>query len=381
MPRSIATPRLAFVSRFALALTAAASLTATTIASPAEEPAHASIEQSAEVDVPVVSATLKSLPVRLEVAGVVSPVRSIAVRSRIESEIAEVHFEDGSDVRQGDLLFTLDDHTIRIEIRRVQAVLAAEKARLDQAERDVIRAAELLGRNAGTAVALANARTQVAILRATAEASEATLEKLNAELEFTKIRAPISGRITVDLGHAGNLTRFSDSGALATIVQMVPTYVAFTVTQSQLPEFRRALRERSEVAFVAAPGTSPLRGRIVMVDDVALPKSGMTTVRAVVTDDRDGLWPHMPVTVQLTARHEPAIVVPASAVRTDMAGAYAYVVEAGHARMRRIKVARIVGGEAVLEDGLRAGEQVVTGDHLKLADNVRIAFHAMESRS
>lgn len=372
MPCCIAIRRLAFVT----ALTSLAMLTP----SWGDDPSTISTGQSAGVEVVVVSATRKSLPVRLDFPGVVTPIVSVAVRSRLESAIREVHFEDGADVRTGDLLFTLDDRLIRVEIRRVQAILAAEKARLEQAERDVLRSAELVGRNAGTAVGLANARTQVAILRAAVEASEATLEKLHVELEFTKISAPISGRITASLGRAGNLTRFSDSLSLATIVQMDPVHVTFTVPQHDLPSLRRAMRERSDVEFVVAPENRTARGRIVMIDDYTVPNAGLTTVRAVVTGERDGLWPHMLVTVNLPVRHEEAVVVPSSAIRTDLAGAYVFVVEAGRARSRRIKIARIVDGQAILAEGLHGDESVVTGDHLRLAENMRIALHPVDSR-
>lgn len=373
MAGCIAMPRLAF-------LTVLASLAVLTPAR-SDDASTVSTGQSAEVEVAVVSATRKSLPVRLDFPGVVTPIVSVAVRSRLESAIREVHFEDGADVKAGDLLFTLDDRLIRVEIRRVQAILAAEKARLEQAERDVLRSAELVGKNAGTAVGLANARTQVAILRAAVDASEATLEKLRVELEYTKIHAPISGRITVTLGRAGNLTRFSDSGALATIVQMAPVHVTFAVPQRDLPDLRRALHERSDVEFAVAPENRTVRGRIVMIDDYTLPKGGLTTVRAVVTGERDGLWPHMPVTVNLPVRQEEAVVVPSSAIRTDIAGAYVYVVEAGRAKTRRVRIARIVDGEAILAEGLHGDESVVTGDHLRLAENVRIAFHSGETRS
>src|SRR5215831_14117759 len=125
------------------------------------------------VPVEVVTAIKKVVPVRLEVLGSVTPIASVVVKSRVDSEITGVHFRDGALVREGDLLFTLDSRTIEAQVRQVEGLLAGAKANLEQAERDVARYTELLAKNATTLVTLQNARTQTNIYRASVDSNTA----------------------------------------------------------------------------------------------------------------------------------------------------------------------------------------------------------------
>ena len=151
-----------------------------------------------------------------------------------------MHFTDGARVKEGDLLFTLDSRQIEAEIKRVQAVIDGAQAQLEQAERDVQRYSELVAKNATTLVTLNNAQTQVNIARALAESNRATLENLKVQLDFTKIRAPISGRMSQASVKVGNFVRAADAAALATINQISPIYVSFSVPQKTLPDVRQA---------------------------------------------------------------------------------------------------------------------------------------------
>jgi multidrug efflux system membrane fusion protein len=135
------------------------------------------------VPVEVATAARKMLPVRVESLGTVTPIASVAIKARLESVITQVHFQDGAEVKQGDLLFTLDSRQIEAEIRRVEAVIAGAQAQLQQAERDVARYAELLAKNATTVVTHNNAQTQVILLRATVDSNKATLDNLKVQLE------------------------------------------------------------------------------------------------------------------------------------------------------------------------------------------------------
>ena len=193
--------------------------------------------------VPVVVATAvkQSVPVRLEALGTVTTIASVAIKPRIDTEIVGVHFADGARVKKGDILFTLDSRQIEAEIKRVEAVIAGAEAQLEQAQRDVQRYTELVAKNATTQVTLNNAQTQVNVSRALAKSNKATLENLKVQLGYCTIRAPITGRISMAAVKVGNFVRQADAAPLATINQIAPIYVSFTVPQRSLPDVRAAL--------------------------------------------------------------------------------------------------------------------------------------------
>src|SRR5262245_12284314 len=151
-----------------------------------------SVQRAVPVEVAI--AERKTVPVRVEALGSVTPIASVAVKPRIDSEIVGVHFRDGAMVNKGDLLFTLDSRAIEAQAKQVEGVLAGAKANLEQADRDVARYTDLIAKNATTLVTLQNARTQVNIYRASVESNTAQLENLNIQLSYCSIRAQITGR-------------------------------------------------------------------------------------------------------------------------------------------------------------------------------------------
>ena len=149
------------------------------------------------VPVEIATASKRTVPVRIEALGSVTPIASVAIKARIDSEIVGVHFRDGVTVREGDPLFTLDSRALQAQIRQVQGLLEGAKAQLEQAERDVSRYTELIAKNATTQVTLNNARTQVTLWRASVDSNTGQLENLNIQLSYCTIRAPISGRVSM----------------------------------------------------------------------------------------------------------------------------------------------------------------------------------------
>ncbi len=147
---------------------------------------------------------------RIEALGTVTPIASVAIKPRVDSEIVGVHFGDGAMVKQGDLLFTLDSRAIEAQIRQVEGLLAGARANLEQAERDVARYTELVAKSATTLVTLQNARTQANIWRASVDANTAQLENLKVQLSYCTIRAPIAGRISMAAVKVGNFVRAAD---------------------------------------------------------------------------------------------------------------------------------------------------------------------------
>ena len=191
---------------------------------------------------------------RIEALGSVTPIASVAVKARVDSEIVKVHFRDGAMVQQGDVLFTLDSRTVEAQIKQVQGLLDGAQAQLEQAERDVARYTELLAKSATTQVTLNNARTQVTIWRAAVDSNTGQLENLKIQLSYCTIRAPIAGRASSAMVKVGNFVRQADIAPLATINQIAPIYVTFAVPQRNLPEVREAVAQETATVEAVIPG-------------------------------------------------------------------------------------------------------------------------------
>jgi membrane fusion protein, multidrug efflux system len=334
------------------------------------------------VPVEVARAEKKAVPLQVEALGTVTPIRFVGIKPRLETVITEVHFGDDAEVKEGDLLFTLDSRQIEAEIKRVEAIIAGALAQLQQAERDVSRYTELAAKNATTVVTLNNAQTQVNISRATAESNRATLENLKVQLDFTKIRAPFSGRISAANVKAGNFVRPSDTIPLATLIQMAPVYVTFTVPQRVLPDVRQAARAEAATVEASIPGEQRrATGQVTMFDPAIDTATGMVAVRANMPNQDELLWPGTLVTVRMTLRTDQAVAVPSTAVQVSQTGSFVFVIKDNVASVRPVKVARSVGHDSVIESGLEGGEIVVTDGQLLLSNGTRVSAREIKAGS
>jgi membrane fusion protein, multidrug efflux system len=325
--------------------------------------------------VPVETATAerKIMPVRLDALGSVTPIASVAIKTQVDTTITAVHFRDGAHVEKGDLLFTLDCRQIEADMKRVQAIIDGAQASLEQAQRDVERYTDLAARNATPIVTLNNAQTAVNISRATAESNRAQLENLKVQLSFCAIRAPISGRISMANVKVGNFVRQADTSAMATINQMVPVYVTFTVPQKILPDIRKAIAAETATVEAIIPGDQKrASGQVTMIENTVDPATGMATVRATMPNKDELLWPGTLVTTDMTLRNEEGVVVPSNAVQVSQTGTFVFVVKDGVAQVQPVKVERQVGTESVIASGLNGGEIVVTEGQLLLSSGTRV---------
>jgi membrane fusion protein, multidrug efflux system len=326
------------------------------------------------VPVEIATAAKRTVPVRIEALGSVTPIASVAIKTRIDSEIMDVHFRDGALVRKGDLLFTLDSRALDAQIKQVRGVLEGAKATLEQAERDVARYTELLAKNATTQVTLNNARTQVNIWRSSVDSNVGQLENLTIQLSYCTIRAPITGRASMATVKIGNFVRQADMAPLATIIQTAPVYVTFAVPQGFLPDLRQALANESATIEAAIPGdTRRANGQVTMIENSVDAPTGTVPVRATMPNADELLWPGTLVTVQLTFREEVAVTVPSTAVQVSQSGSYVFVVVDGAAKVQPVTVARVVDSESVIASGLDGGETVVTNGQLLLSNGTKVA--------
>lgn len=325
--------------------------------------------------VPVETATAerKTVPVRIEALGSVTPVAAVAIKTQVDTTITEVLFRDGARVEKGDPLFKLDCRQIEADMKRVEAVINGAQATFEQARRDVERYTELAARNATPIVTLNNAQTQANISKATAESNRAQLENLRVQLGFCTIRAPISGRISMANVKVGNFVRQADTSPMATIVQTAPVYVSFTVTQKNLPDIRKAIAAETATVEAIIPGEQKrANGQVTMIENMVDAATGMAMIRATMPNTDELLWPGTLVTADMTLRSEDGVVVPSTAVQISQSGNFVFIVKDGVARVQRVTVDRQVGSETVIASGLDGGETVVTDGQLLLSDGTRV---------
>jgi RND family efflux transporter MFP subunit len=315
----------------------------------------------------------KTMPVRLTALGNVTPVASVAIKTQVDTTITEVHFRDGASVQKGDLLFTLDCRQIEADMKRVQAIIDGAQSTFEQAQRDVERYTDLVGRNATPIVTLNNAQTAVNVSRATAESNRAQLENLKVQLSFCSIRASISGRISMANVKVGNFVRQADTAPMATINQMVPVYVSFTVPQKNLPDIRKAIAAETATVEAIIPGDDKrASGQVTMIENSVDSATGMAMVRATMPNKDELLWPGTLVTTDMTLRNEEGVVVPSQAVQVSQTGTFVFVIKDGLAQVQTVKVERQIGAESVIASGLSGGETVVTEGQLLLSSGTRV---------
>jgi RND family efflux transporter MFP subunit len=326
------------------------------------------------VPVEIAKAERKKVPVKLDALGTVTPIASVALKSRVDTTITGVHFEDGARVKKGDVLFTLDCRQVEADMNKTQAVIDGAQASLEQAQRDVERYTELASRNATPIVTLNNAQTAVNVSKATAESNRATLENLKVQLGFCTMRAPISGRISMANVKVGNFVRQADTQPMATIIQLAPVYVSFTVPQKRLPDIRQAIAAETATVEASIPGdTKRANGQVSMIENSIDAATGMATVRATMPNADEVLWPGTLVTAEMTLRSEDSVIVPTSAVQVSQTGNFVFVIENGVAKVRKITVERNVGDDTVVTEGLQGNETVVTDGQLLLSDGTKVA--------
>ncbi|MGC1464155.1 MAG: efflux RND transporter periplasmic adaptor subunit [Pseudolabrys sp.] len=332
------------------------------------------------VGVDVARAERKQVPVRLDALGTVTPIASVALKARVDTNIVGVHFRDGAHVEKGELLFTLDGRAIEAQIAQTEGMIARDKAQLAGAMRDVNRYTDLVAKGATPTVNLDNAKTQSEVFAAAIKADEGLLDNLKVQLSYCTVTAPISGRISAALVKIGNFVRQADTAPMAVINQMAPVYVSFTVPQKNLPDIRHAIAAESATIEATVPGeTKAAVGQVSMIENSVDSTTGMATIRATMPNKDELLWPGTLVTAALTLRTEEAVTVPTSAVQISQTGNFVFVVKDGVSRIQKIKVERQVGDETVVSSGLGGGETIVTDGQLLLSDGTHVKPRAAKA--
>lgn len=329
--------------------------------------------------IPVVTAAAEQgeFPVRRRSIGLLESPAVVTVRSRIDSQMLEKHVNDGQLVRKGDLLFTLDDRELKATIARNEAQLAKDEAARDRANADLARTQELLARNVAARQQLDEKTADAKAAEATVEADKAQLDNDRIRLGYTKITAPITGRIGVIRVTPGNLVSASSTEGLVTITQIKPIRVSFTLPERDLPALRASRRKQPPPTVrVFAPNSSkPLAsGELNFVDSSVDTATGTIMAKATFANDDFTLWPGMYVDVEIDLDTRPDTVsIPTVALQTGQKGPFVFVVGAdGIAELRNVETGGTVDDRTAIRSGLKQGERVVVEGQLRLANGARV---------
>ncbi len=335
------------------------------------------------VPVVVTSVAPKSLPIIVEAVGTVQSIASIQLKTRIDSQIMKIHVEEGALVKEGDLLFELDSRTLKAQLAQIEAQIRKDQAQLEQARRDTVRAGELVTKGAGTVVARDTNQTTERAAAAQLEADEAMRQNILAQISYTEIRAPVSGRIGSIPYKVGTILRVGDNTAtavLATINQVDPIFVSFAIPQVFLPDLRAAMAKGGVKVSAVLDNNTRQTGVMAFIENNVDPNTGTVTAKATIANANEGLWPGQFVKVEIVLGVEPnALAVPAAAVQLGPQGPYVFVIKEGNvAELRPVELKRTQNLESVVGKGLQSGEKVVIDGQLRLVNGAPVAVRQDE---
>jgi len=341
-------------------------------------------QQAATVPVTVASVEQKSMPVDINVIGTSEPYSTVQVRAQVTGELTSVNFKEGDDVKKGQVLFTLDRRPLEAAVEQAQANLAKDQAQAVNARAQAVRYQDLLKRGIATHEQSDQMVSNAAALEAAVAADRAALDSAKVQLAYATITAPISGRTGALMVHAGNLVRAADTTSLVVINQVSPLYVSFGVPEAQLSELKRYM-SRGSLGVQAVPPNdqgAPSKGTITFIDNTVDPTTGTIKVKGTFPNQDRRLWPgqFVNVSVRLTTEAN-ATVVPAVAVQTGQQGSYVFVVKDDKTvDMRTVRVERVANSEAVIGDGVKPGETIVTDGQLLLVPGSRISVKNADAK-
>lgn len=327
--------------------------------------------------VSIASAELSTMPLVERTFGIVESPAVAAINARIASQITEIHVKDGQVVKAGDLLVTLDDRSLQAQLAKDQAVLLKDKALQSSLAADLSRAQDLAKKGAGTAQAYDQALAAQKAAEATVGADQAAIDADQVQLDYTRISAPIGGRLGAVRAVVGNLAGSGSTGNLVTITQMMPLKVTFQLPERVLPDITAALRVGQTVPVRALQSgtTKELEsGNLDFIDSMVDTASGTVAMSATIDNDQLSLWPGQYVDVEVTLGElANAIVVPTVAVQQGQTGSFVWMVNDDNTvTARPVTAAYSENDKSAITSGLVAGDKVVVEGQLRLKDGTKV---------
>lgn len=324
-------------------------------------------------------AKLQNLDINLQALGTVTPLNAVTVRSRVEGQLINVPFEEGQLVKQGDLLAVVDPRPFEVQVTLASGQLARDQAILEKAEADLARFQTLLKQESISAQLVDNQASLVRQSRAAVQASQGNLDNAKLQLSFTKITAPISGRLGLHLVGTGNIVRASDPNGIATITQLQPVGVVFSIPEDSLGRVMKLLNNDEKVnveAYDRAFKEKLGKGRLLAADNQIDPNTGTIKLKAEFSNHDGSLFANQFVNVKLPLEtRKNAIVIPSAAVQRGSNGTFVYLVKNDQTvAVTPIKIGSVQAELTSVEAGLDQGATVVIEGADSLRDGVKVSI-------
>jgi multidrug efflux system membrane fusion protein len=328
--------------------------------------------------VPVLVGTVarKDVPIYLDGLGTVQAFNTVTISSRVDGELQKLAFKEGQDVHAGDLLAQIDPEPFKTQVAQLEAKKAQDEAQLAFAQVELKRDADLLATKIVSQEVYDTQKAQVDQFAAAVRADQAAIDNARVQLNYTRITAPIDGRVGIRLVDEGNMIRGGTSNGIVVLTQLRPTSLIFTLPEQTLPDIQRQFSQGDMTVLALDRDNSGVldEGKLAVVDNQIDTATGTIRLKATFPNPDLRLWPGQFVNARLLLSvRKGGIVVPASVVQRGPEGSYAFVVnEDMTVKMSPVQVAQIDQGQALIDSGLNPGERVVVDGQYKLQPNSRI---------
>ncbi len=335
--------------------------------------------------VSVAAVRRQDMRVLLPAIGNIAALNTATVRAKVDGELKAIRFKEGQLVRAGQVLAEIDARNYEIALAQVQGQLVRDQAQLRNAQIDLERYKDLLAKDS---IARQQVDTQDALVRqlqGTVQTDQAVVDNAKLQLSYTKVVAPISGRVGLKQVDLGNLVRASDTAGIVTITQTQPISVVFAVPEANLPQITRKLKANAPMTVEAwdrEQKNKLAQGRVSTSDNAIDPVTGTIKLKAEFANADGTLFPNQFVNVRLQVDLlEGVLAVPSNAVQRGAQGTFVYVVkDDSSVAMRRIRLGATEGEWVSVQGEIEAGERVVTDGADRLREGAKVEVIAPQPR-
>jgi multidrug efflux system membrane fusion protein len=333
-------------------------------------------DDNSPVAVSVETSRQTDFPVYLNALGTVTPLRSVIVRPRVSGEIDSIDFVEGQRVKQGDLLAQIDPRPLQIQLQQTQGQLLRDEALLENAKIDYLRYQTLLAQDSIAAQQTATQAAQVKQYQGIVEMDNAQVNNAKLQLSYSKVLAPIAGRVGLRQIDQGNLVQANET-SLMIITQLQPISVVFTLAEDQVPSIMQRRQHSTPIDVVAYDRAGKIKlaeGKLVAVDNQIDASTGTVKLKAQFDNVDERLFANQFVNVKIHLNTlEKVTQISSAAIQNDVQGTFVYVVTPENIiQIRRIKVGDIQNDYVAVLENLAVDEMVVLEGRETLHDGIKI---------